>query len=617
MRFRLLSQKGQESAVPRSVRTEDTPKSSAICASFQAETPQKSNLSREWNVAELNYQTGTFQNSKSLESFGVKKTTQSTSPTSVRDPEAMPTLSRRTSYQSEDESASSTISREDADIFRALDRALRYVSSDEEDEDDKDDVRAGSLASLLHRQLFVTAPTDISKPPPAVAADADIRLFSLSLFSHADDNKNAQSIVEKSLMRHFSIHFGESVAQDKTEEWARSLILEGKFKEAAAVFTELDPPRTAPIFLAILNILLDKERLALTSAKQSLFESSEEDEKMEMAMNLVVLGLVAFRFGKDARALQTWREALQVSISVFGYDHRYVGTILNNIGCLHYLNGDISTSLQLFSEAVTVCRVSLSAAYNASIIRDISLAQMNIAMVLAHGGHCEAALGQMEEALLLQESIEFEIGSTKLIKDTACSIEEVSKYLAAVSSASVGASSGIFHSGLVLSGLPADVEEKCNAKGLGSCDTQQTVFGTVDGIPMRGSGSKSLVDTIDPSEHMDVLNLGPLGVEHTPKVRVRTAVLLWLGKSLHDDGPTSQLPSVTNPETARKRPRIPIDLDSNRAIDAEHHLDHIVEQAVDHLKVRSERLFSGECLLLHCQIFFSYLLCLLVVTVAR
>ena len=119
-------------------------------------------------------------------------------------------------------------------------------------------------------------------------------------------------------------------------------------------------------------------------------------------------------------------------------------------------------------------------------------------------------------------------------------------------------------------------------------ESKVSVFGNDDGIPMRRSGNKSPIHAIDASDYLDAILLGSLVKALTPKQRVRAAILRGFGKALQDEEGEKQLPFVPSKSTFRKRTRIPIDLDTSEAIDAELHLQEITEQALDHLEVRTQ-----------------------------
>lgn len=113
-------------------------------------------------------------------------------------------------------------------------------------------------------------------------------------------------------------------------------------------------------------------------------------------------------------------------------------------------------------------------------------------------------------------------------------------------------------------------------------ESSTSVFGNSDGIPLRRTGDKSPLDAVDATDNFDILLLGPLVNEYTPRQRVRSTVLQWFGRTLEDDEKDDLF--VPFESRVRKRPRIAIDLDEGNVIDAELFIHGINEQAIDFLE---------------------------------
>jgi hypothetical protein len=291
---------------------------------------------------------------------------------------------------------------------------------------------------------------------------------------------------------------------------------------------------------------------------------------------------------------------------VFGYDHPHVATLLNNLGCLHYHEGDFGASLKTLSESLDLHRKFLGGSSvgssTDSMILDISFTIGNIAAITARNGNLDSAVSLLEEVLSLQESAIVPVSSQDhfLIKTTTDTIDRLSGSLFKSSSFPSSAFRRPFLGGTisVASKKTHGTSEAAAASNAQTVDTfqpihveesrldhQSTVFGDSDGIPARNVGGKSNpVDAIDSSDNLDVVLLGSLVNEYTPRQRIRSVALCWFGKTLQDDE-DRKLPFVPFAGTPRKRMRIPVDLDHGGVMDAELHLQSIHEQAADHIEV--------------------------------
>ena len=502
------------------------------------------------------------------------------------------TLSK--SSQSADESDSHSR------IFQALDRILSYSPEDEEEEGIEVDNTAtlkcdhirGPKPSMLTVRGLARSHNQLQAQPTTIPF-GDARVFCLGLVGHGHVSIPA-TIVQRSLERHFD--FVHTSKKEELGGEVQMLIISKKYEEACAIYSTQEgsigrsqnlKSASALTWCALLNTMAGNKEASLVYAKRLLRLNRSNSDQADCGISLVLLGLVYLRFGRVEKAVNTWREALQIVILVFGYDHTHVAMLLNNLGCLHYLLGDFATSLQLFSESVDLNRTILrtSSEGTDTVILDISLAKGNIAMILARNDKCEVAGSLLEEVLSLQESMIAD-RAHRLAEETKVAMERVLEKVdtGASTVASVATSSKFFDSKSEFSQIAA-IQRSDTFQHISIEESKTSIFGNGDGIPMRRSGN---IDAIDASDNLDTLLLGSLAKEYTPKQRVRAAVLLWFDKTLQDEERDPRLPFVPFQSSPRKRSRIPIDLDTSEAIDAELHLQEIIEQAVDHLEVRTK-----------------------------
>lgn len=494
-------------------------------------------------------------------------------------------------------------------IFAALDRILIGIAEEETGGVEVDEFGPDPFDSLGPCIPRTCASTDVFEQNETVDASlvvssSDIGIFTMGLVGHGHTSIPA-TIAKKSLERHLeyvlsTISVQQSVASNMTEReqieiMAREVIEQKNFGKGISLYKFLDQskgPRSQSEVtrtlanLIVLNTLVGKERSSMIYAKRSLRMHRTQMNKYGASISLFLLGVVYFRFGRVEKALRTWSEALQILILVFGYDHAYVAMLLNNLGCLQYIQGDFVRSMQLFSESLDINRKVLgSSSWDAdSTILDISMTKGNIAMILARNGKFEAAWSLLEEVLSLQECVSSE-GAQILVSETKVAMRRVDDRITTSTTHSTTASANFFGSKSELSELAA-VETVDTFTRIHVEQTRMSIFGSGDGIPMRRNGTKSPIDVIDGSDNLDTILLGPLENEYTSKQRVRAAVLCWFDKTLQEDERDPRLPFVPFQTTPRKRARIPIDLDTNEAINAELHLKEINEQALDCLEVR-------------------------------
>jgi tetratricopeptide (TPR) repeat protein len=451
----------------------------------------------------------------------------------------------------------------------------------------------------------------------------DMSVFCLSLLTD-ESSRDAKSlpgrIVRDTLKRHMDLYNERKVANIGTDECesqvdnfqalrndpkkmetlAQTLVSQGHTDKAIALYKQLleyqrkhpdaDPSETLSK-LAILHLYRGNLKSSHGYSKQALKLNREESRQAQIATSLMSMGLLYFGCDQCDKALRTWREALQMVCLVFGYDHTYVAIILNNIGCLHYHRGDFSASQKIFSESLDLQRKFLSSSVGCinNILLDIATTKGNIAIISAKVDDIDSAMALFEEVLSLQESVVVD-REHFLVRLTTQNMDRISGKRDTFSSQPAAPSVRIFFGTSVTTGQTKGASEATflqtreknyihRVEGV-----NPSVFGDMDGIPMRRIGAKSPLDAMDATDNLDVILLGSLSNEYSPSQRVRAAVLAWFGKTLEeDDGKT--VPFVPFSGTRRKRSRVPVDLDQDNVLDAELHLEGIHQQAAEHLEV--------------------------------
>jgi tetratricopeptide (TPR) repeat protein len=447
----------------------------------------------------------------------------------------------------------------------------------------------------------------------------DLSIFYLSLLK--DENSlEAKSLPERivrdSLQSHLDLYLGRSTNTTKTDDkneqididlclkkdpekieaLAQDFLTKGQYEQSITVYhlllekqRKLADAETSETLgkLAILHLREGHLNRSMIFAKEALRLNREESKRAETTMNLMVVSLVYFYGNKMDKALTTWREALQNACLVYGYDHPNVAVLLNNIGCLYYHQGDFAASLRAFSESLDLQKTFLRSAIGITdlVLVDMAITKGNIAMITAGNGDVDAAISLFEEVLSIQESV---ISDREHFLVTTYTMECLNGTRQEMSAPP---NQNFFFSVSSVAGM-----SKANTENafVGLSDTfpfleaseskVTSVFGDNDGIPMRRVGANSPLYAMDETDNLDVIMLGSLANEYTPRQRVRTAVLAWFGKTLQEDE-DRQLPFVPFEKTQRKRPRVPVDLDHDNVIDAELYLAEIHQQAHGHLEV--------------------------------
>ena len=291
-----------------------------------------------------------------------------------------------------------------------LGRFLRQAEAEKGSDDDQQTFDQTTQTTLDGVEIYeYNAPRDGYSTLPV-----EMSMFSLSLLKYdigPEYDSLAERIVKNGLRRHVEHHFNapmdrvksrtmpfsgininECLKKDpeKVESLARELITCAEYDEAIVLYKLLlrrqskkRKGESADTLskLSILCLLVGDTKTALSYGQRALRLRREESRQAQIAICLHQLGLVYFCGKKPEKALDAWREALQIICLVFGYDHPYVATLLNNLGCLHYHEGNFPVSLKTFFESLDLNRKFLGASVGGtnSIILDMAITKTNIA----------------------------------------------------------------------------------------------------------------------------------------------------------------------------------------------------------------------------------------------
>ena len=422
---------------------------------------------------------------------------------------------------------------------------------DGEEEDESDDEQATFDETILDG-VEIYHPRDDPK-----TLSADLSVFCLTLlkneFSSASKKSLSERIVKNSLRQHFCVYSDTRQVEDDSEKkqnnktriegalredpemidtLALELISKAKYSQAIVWYKRLlETQKKCPDAdtsetmskLAILHLRLGNAKTAIGYAKGALKINREESRQAQAAISLMTVGLIHFGVNKSDVALRKWREALQMSCSVFGYDHPYVAILLNNIGCLHYQNGDFAASLKTFAESLDLQRKFLSSSVGCTnkILLDIATTKGNMAIIAGRVGDVDTATTLFEEVLSLQESV-MPNRDHFVLKLTSYNMDRVSGRRVDKNSKQ---NTGKFFSTSSNTSKTYGTTSLNNSKTIGNSEVtvvaqttgslpviraesvDPSVFGDIDGIPLRRVGAKSPLDAMDVTDNRCIFRM--------------------------------------------------------------------------------------------------------------
>ncbi|CAB9517067.1 Kinesin light chain [Seminavis robusta] len=360
-----------------------------------------------------------------------------------------------------------------------------------------------------------------------------------------------------------------------------SVLLQDQRKERLATDSEVmleGRIATTKSHCALVSLLAMSPKEAWQYSMSALQTHKKAGRPVQTAFATIELGLVFMGKDKLKEALRTWREALQLTCMTLGYDHGQVALLLSNMGCLHCCMGNNLASLRALEESLGLQRQLLRSIMPEDSVDmplfNIATTLGNLAILKAKFQNYDAAVGLLEEALAIQESIlvtsEKVKGTTKKyltwfekLRDEADDVNERND-----------ASFGCF---------PGPQPDLCNT---GDRELALSIFGDSDGIPRRHEGTKhhqttSQSNAGEDDNNFDCVELGSLVKRSAARQRVSDTVHRSLERSSDKMGEQSSLLSCIS--TSRKKQSILVDIDADSVIDAEFHLEEIHLQALDHL----------------------------------
>lgn len=317
--------------------------------------------------------------------------------------------------------------------------------------------------------------------------------------------------------------------------------------------------------LAVLCLTMGRKfnKKAMHYSSEALKLHIDNSRPLQASVGKMEVGLCHFAGNRLPKALQFWREAMQLACVAMGYDHPYVAILLNNIGVLHFKAGDYADSLRALEESVELQRTTLRyycSPINAeSAIHQLAATMGNLAVVSDEGlKRCDRAVSYLQESISLYGSV--------YTFDKDRMEETLSEYMDRLVLARHGAAS--------------DQSEGSNSfKSPMASERALTVrstalFGNSDGIPNRLS--RHAID------HNDFLLLGNLVQEISAEERARQTLVAWLGTRI-DNKPIPDFAIALPDLVSRPKSSLPVDLDGLHVVNAEQHLREIHLQVIQHL----------------------------------
>jgi tetratricopeptide (TPR) repeat protein len=324
--------------------------------------------------------------------------------------------------------------------------------------------------------------------------------------------------------------------------------------------------------LSVLCLIAGRSQEAAKYSTEALSLHRDNSRPLHAAVSAMEVGLVQFGSNKLSRALNIWREALQLACMAMGYDHPHVAVLLNNIGVLHFESEDLVGCLKALQESVELQRTLLRSTHHLNV--DHSLHQLattmgNLAMAYERRGQCDESVSLLQESLSLYESM-----NNPKIQDTMQIVSLNIERLVNPNNSDNGNNSDldpesppepeivqsrakVDHRSVVTPDIndgPPNLRSKAHRS--------DELFGNSDRFPKPRGKAHSMEED---SDNHDFLLLGSLLPLLTPKQQVRETVLAWFGTD------RSFVALVKSPSTTSSRRN-------------ELHLAEIHLQVVEHLE---------------------------------
>ncbi|GKY92000.1 hypothetical protein MPSEU_000171600 [Mayamaea pseudoterrestris] len=202
---------------------------------------------------------------------------------------------------------------------------------------------------------------------------------------------------------------------------AQECLMRGDYASATQIYRrEISSCRDCAHRAATLNKLAtlcmagkyteDSAKLALKCCTKASQLHRENDNPLQGIVSGMQLGLVHFWSERRAQALQQWKQVMQTACVFLGNDHAYLALLLNNIGVLHYDNGDFDASLRALAESLKLQRAALGCSSPSDVeyaIHQLVCTMGNMAVVFDEGkSQFDRASALLQEAVSMLESVD-------------------------------------------------------------------------------------------------------------------------------------------------------------------------------------------------------------------
>ena len=246
-----------------------------------------------------------------------------------------------------------------------------------------------------------------------------------------DDDQEQQD--EESSEQRFSmdLSFDEdpsltTAAAEKNLQAIHTMALEHlqhhEYAEALEVFEEILRGQLARYGMQHARIGTALHNVAIVHLKRGDFERAIQvckdavqvrrmvlgESHSDVAVSLAQLGVAYLESRKFKKAVVAFREALRIRRECYGPSHPKVAKILNNIGCALYELNELDVAKVAFEEALDVQRENLKSdclVEEGPQLLSIASTLCNVASIKLYWGQQEEAMIDLEEALLLQQSV--------------------------------------------------------------------------------------------------------------------------------------------------------------------------------------------------------------------
>jgi len=337
--------------------------------------------------------------------------------------------------------------------------------------------------------------------------------------------------------------------------------------------------------LSVLHLLSGNTREAALYSASALEMHKKAGRQVHATLSTMELGLVYFAEEQLDKALQCWREALQLACLTLGYDHFTVAILLNNMGILRFYLGDISGSIRALEESLGIQRQLLrsdSQSTNAEMpLVQLANTTSTLAIISAKIKNYESAVIFLEEAIAISDSVLTTNTTTRVNSQAE---KYLNFFIQLRDKGDMDANNSLTDDSLMTQssgGTHYDVPRP----------TMSTLFGNFDGIPLRHEMNSPchLPRPNLGADHniYDCLQLGSLVKPATARERIHATITNTLERAVKSSNVDFLKPRASDDASVgvRKKQSIPVDTDLEAVVDAEFHLEQIYFQAMDHLCV--------------------------------